>query len=432
MLLAVLFCTSAMCICDIYADSITSTNAHISKNETIQDSLSNVKSTVINSEDGAYSDEEVYLTAQLVYHEAHNQAYNGKVAIAEVVLNRVKSTLFPNSIESVIFQSGQFTSIRRLKNINPTELELRIAYNVLNGNLRVLNDEDILYFRNPKVTSGVAASLDKNWGSLDYETHIGDHAFYSQQAPKSLAKSENTEADSKKPSFLDKLPNSLNIAKFFTPKKAKNNIEDTIEKEAEDKVDNTLEGQTTEANLEEIGQIALADDSLGIQNEEDVLLTENLTEEDKALEKAKRLEKVLSAHYYAQLALQNGEPVEELNTEDEEVKNAEDKEAQNAEDEEELESLEVINVDNVVFLAQAQALALELKKDDKSAAHQAKSIAKDVAKEAKGVAKVAAKEAKGIAKEAAGVAKEIAKASSAGAKAGWEEAKKTYKENKKN
>ncbi|MDY5640982.1 MAG: cell wall hydrolase, partial [Lachnospiraceae bacterium] len=208
MLLAVLFCTSALCIYDVYAYSTTSSNASGSMNESIQDSLSNIKSTALNIENATYSDEEVYLTAQLVHHEAHNQAYNGKVAVAEVVLNRVQSSLFPDKVNDVIFQNGQFSSLRRLKNINPTELELRIAYNVLNGSLRVLNDKDVMYFRNPKITSGISASTKKDWGNLEYATYIGEHAFYSQ----------GLSEDDKKESIFDKLPSSLDISKLFTHK----------------------------------------------------------------------------------------------------------------------------------------------------------------------------------------------------------------------
>ena len=208
MLLAVLFCTSALCIYDVYAYSTTSSNASGSMNESIQDSLSNIKSTALNTENATYSDEEVYLTAQLVHHEAHNQAYNGKVAVAEVVLNRVQSSLFPDKVNDVIFQNGQFSSLRRLKNINPTELELRIAYNVLNGSLRVLNDKDVMYFRNPKITSGISASTKKDWGNLEYATYIGEHAFYSQ----------GSSEDAKKESIFDKLPSSLDISKLFTHK----------------------------------------------------------------------------------------------------------------------------------------------------------------------------------------------------------------------
>lgn len=258
MLLAVLFCTSALCIYDVYAYSTTSSNASGSMNESIQDSLSNIKSTALNTENATYSDEEVYLTAQLVHHEAHNQAYNGKVAVAEVVLNRVQSSLFPDKVNDVIFQNGQFSSLRRLKNINPTELELRIAYNVLNGSLRVLNDKDVMYFRNPKITSGISASTKKDWGNLEYATYIGEHAFYSQ----------GSSEDTKKESIFDKLPSSLDISKLFTHKPntsvakseepVEHNITDTSEVEPSTNTN-------TECNLVEtvaVDEIATVDDTV--------------------------------------------------------------------------------------------------------------------------------------------------------------------------
>ncbi|MDY3254670.1 MAG: cell wall hydrolase, partial [Lachnospiraceae bacterium] len=258
MLLAVLFCTSALCIYDVYAYSTTSSNASGSMNESIQDSLSNIKSTALNTENATYSDEEVYLTAQLVHHEAHNQAYNGKVAVAEVVLNRVQSSLFPDKVNDVIFQNGQFSSLRRLKNINPTELELRIAYNVLNGSLRVLNDKDVMYFRNPKITSGISASTKKDWGNLEYATYIGEHAFYSQESSE----------DAKKESIFDKLPSSLDISKLFTHKpntsvaKSEEPVEHNITDTSEvDPSTNT----NTECNLVEtvaVAETATVDDTV--------------------------------------------------------------------------------------------------------------------------------------------------------------------------
>ena len=271
MLLAVLFCTSALCIYDVYAYSTTSSNASGSMNESIQDSLSNIKSTALNTENATYSDEEVYLTAQLVHHEAHNQAYNGKVAVAEVVLNRVQSSLFPDKVNDVIFQNGQFSSLRRLKNINPTELELRIAYNVLNGSLRVLNDKDVMYFRNPKITSGISASTKKDWGNLEYATYIGEHAFYSQESSE----------DAKKESIFDKLPSSLEISKLFTHKpntsvaKSEEPVEHNITDTSE--VEPSTNGNT-ECNLVEtvaVAETATVDDTVAdniAENIEPVLI----------------------------------------------------------------------------------------------------------------------------------------------------------------
>ena len=304
MLLAVLFCTSALCIYDVYAYSTTSSNASGSMNESIQDSLSNIKSTALNTENATYSDEEVYLTAQLVHHEAHNQAYNGKVAVAEVVLNRVQSSLFPDKVNDVIFQNGQFSSLRRLKNINPTELELRIAYNVLNGSLRVLNDKDVMYFRNPKINSGISASTKKDWGNLEYATYIGEHAFYSQESSE----------DDKKESIFDKLPSSLDISKLFTHKPntsvakseepVEHNITDTSEVEPSTNTN-------TECNLVEtvaVDEIATVDDTVSdniVENMEPALMENVAVDETVAADETVAVDETVADTMEPELICEN-------------------------------------------------------------------------------------------------------------------------------
>ena len=56
-----------------------------------------------------YQHEDLRLLAGITYFEAGCEPYEGKLAVANVVLNRVKSKKFPNTLEDVIYQSGQFT-----------------------------------------------------------------------------------------------------------------------------------------------------------------------------------------------------------------------------------------------------------------------------------------------------------------------------------
>lgn len=51
------------------------------------------------------------LLARLIYAEARGESYTGQVAVGAVVLNRVKSSQFPNTIAGVIYQKGQFSSV---------------------------------------------------------------------------------------------------------------------------------------------------------------------------------------------------------------------------------------------------------------------------------------------------------------------------------
>ena len=59
----------------------------------------------------AATESESYLLARLVHGEARGEPYTGKVAVAAVVLNRVRSAAFPNTISGVIFQTGAFDCV---------------------------------------------------------------------------------------------------------------------------------------------------------------------------------------------------------------------------------------------------------------------------------------------------------------------------------
>lgn len=57
----------------------------------------------------SYSSSDLDLMAAIIYCEAGNQSYEGMVAVGAVVMNRVYSASFPNTIREVIYQSGQFS-----------------------------------------------------------------------------------------------------------------------------------------------------------------------------------------------------------------------------------------------------------------------------------------------------------------------------------
>jgi|AGTN01.1.fsa_nt_gi spore cortex-lytic enzyme len=79
-------------------------------------------------------DSDVYLLAQLVYAEARGEPYKGQVAVAAVVLNRVESSKFPNSIAKVIYQSGAFDVVNDGQiNLSPDQTALSAARDAMNG-----------------------------------------------------------------------------------------------------------------------------------------------------------------------------------------------------------------------------------------------------------------------------------------------------------
>ena len=52
------------------------------------------------------------LMSAIINSEAGNQSYAGKKAVGIVIMNRVKSNKFPNSVKGVVYQSGQFSPVR--------------------------------------------------------------------------------------------------------------------------------------------------------------------------------------------------------------------------------------------------------------------------------------------------------------------------------
>lgn len=121
-----------------------------------------------------FSDEDIYLLAQLVSHEAKGQGLNGWVAVTEVVLNRMDSTLYPNTLNEVIYQADQFEKVEDIIYEAPTNNIIEAVKATCEGRLKVLNDSQIMYFRNPP--DGVADTED--WGDLISVTVINDHVFY--------------------------------------------------------------------------------------------------------------------------------------------------------------------------------------------------------------------------------------------------------------
>ncbi len=82
----------------------------------------------------AYRETEVSLLSRLVNGEARGEPYIGQVAVAAVVLNRVKHPSFPNTISGVIFQSGAFDAVWDGQfDLEPTTSCVRAARDALNG-----------------------------------------------------------------------------------------------------------------------------------------------------------------------------------------------------------------------------------------------------------------------------------------------------------
>ncbi len=86
------------------------------------------------SRGGGANEGDLYLLAKAVHGEARGEPYIGKVAVAAVILNRVKDPRFPNTIAGVIYQPGAFTAVSDGQiNLTPDEESLRAARDAMNG-----------------------------------------------------------------------------------------------------------------------------------------------------------------------------------------------------------------------------------------------------------------------------------------------------------
>ncbi len=88
----------------------------------------------LSKDDNSTSNNDLYLLAKCVYAEARGESYTGQVAVAAVILNRVKSPEFPNTIAGVIYQPWAFTAVNDGQiNLEPNQTAYNAARDALNG-----------------------------------------------------------------------------------------------------------------------------------------------------------------------------------------------------------------------------------------------------------------------------------------------------------
>ncbi len=109
------------------------------------------------------------LLSRLVYGEARGEPYTGQVAVAAVVLNRVRSSSFPNTVSGVIYQSGAFDVVSDGQiNLTPNETAKKAAQDALNG---WDPTNGAIYYFNP------ATATNKWIWSRPMTVTIGKHRF---------------------------------------------------------------------------------------------------------------------------------------------------------------------------------------------------------------------------------------------------------------
>ncbi len=125
--------------------------------------------TATSSSTASITSSDQRLLAKLVSSEARGEPYKGQVAVAAVVLNRVRSSKFPNTISGVIYQRGQFSVVSNGSiNNTPTSSAIRAARDAMNG---WDPTGGCLFFYNPSGTS------DEWIRTRNIKTVIGRHYF---------------------------------------------------------------------------------------------------------------------------------------------------------------------------------------------------------------------------------------------------------------
>jgi len=121
------------------------------------------------SSSGSYSDSDLMLLARLIYGEARGESYVGQVAVGAVVLNRIKSASFPNTMAGVIYQRYAFTAVEDGQiNLTPNATAKKAAQDALNGWDPSYGS---LYYYNPSTATS-------QWiFSRKTITTIGNHVF---------------------------------------------------------------------------------------------------------------------------------------------------------------------------------------------------------------------------------------------------------------
>ncbi len=121
------------------------------------------------SDDSTTSNNDLYLLAKCVHAEARGESYTGQVAVAAVILNRVKSASFPNTIAGVIYQPYAFTAVSDGQiNLEPNQTAYNAARDALNGWDPTYG---ALYYFNP------ATATSKWIWSRKQTVTIGKHIF---------------------------------------------------------------------------------------------------------------------------------------------------------------------------------------------------------------------------------------------------------------
>lgn len=122
-----------------------------------------------SSGSSSYSEADISLLARLIYGEARGESYVGQVAVGAVVMNRIKSSSFPNTMAGVIYQKYAFTAVDDGQiNLTPNATARKAAIDAMNG---WDPSYGAIYYYNPRTATS-------SWiFSRKTTVTIGNHVF---------------------------------------------------------------------------------------------------------------------------------------------------------------------------------------------------------------------------------------------------------------
>lgn len=142
------------------------------KEENVQEQEKQEKESVIQSAVNVpegFTENDINLMAQAVYGEARGEPYIGQVAIAAVILNRIQSPSFPNTVSGVIFEPRAFTAVSDGQiYMTPNKTAKKAVLDAINGQDPT---GDALYYFNP------ATATSKWIWTRPQIKQIGKHIF---------------------------------------------------------------------------------------------------------------------------------------------------------------------------------------------------------------------------------------------------------------
>ena len=145
-------------------DGSVETNTEVSESGQVEEVSGTSQAPAYNNRwNISLTDEEIDLLAKIVWLEANGEPVEGQEAVVEVVLNRMASDLYPDTLYDVLSQNNpvQFVSWKRRDKAHPTETEYQSIYNVLNGNTDLLRN-DTMNFSTYPLTSNLDVKIRRN------------------------------------------------------------------------------------------------------------------------------------------------------------------------------------------------------------------------------------------------------------------------------